>query len=316
MVADMTDDETLTIGELARRTGLPVKTIRFWSDEGLVPPVDRTPAGYRLYDRHAQVRLGLVRTLREFDLDLPTIRGVLERQLSLPEVADAHASALGLRIRALQLHRSVLRTVAGRGTATTEEIALMHKLAQLSAAERRRLVEDFIDDTFSGLDLGPDFLPMMRNAMPDLPEEPTQQQVDAWVELAELVQDTDFRASLRRAAVEQARAVAEVGQPSPEDATAMTDLLREKVQQATENGIEPNSERARPIVDELAAAYARHTGNTDGPEFRSWLVALFESSHDPRYERYWQLLAVINGQSVPEGVTSSAQWLMTALRSR
>ena len=312
----MTDDEALTIGELARRTGLPVKTIRFWSDEGLVPPVDRTPAGYRRYDRHAQLRLGLVRTLRELDLDLPAIRRVLDREVTLPEVADAHASALAVRIRALQLHRSVLQAVADRGTATSEEIRTMHKLAQLSDAERRRLVEDFIDDTFSDLDLGPDFLPMMRSAMPDLPQEPTQQQLDAWIELAELVQDSDFRASLRRAAVEQARAVAEVGQPSPEDATAMTDLLRERVGQATEAGISPESERARPIVDELAAAYARHTGKTDGPEFRSWLVGLFESAHDPRYERYWQLLAVINGQPVPEGVTASAQWLMTALQSR
>ncbi|MBO0774332.1 MAG: MerR family DNA-binding transcriptional regulator, partial [Actinobacteria bacterium] len=43
----MAGDTLLTIGELARLTGLPVKTIRFWSDEGLVPPADRTPAGYR-----------------------------------------------------------------------------------------------------------------------------------------------------------------------------------------------------------------------------------------------------------------------------
>jgi DNA-binding transcriptional MerR regulator len=52
------------IGELSRLTGLPVRTIRFWSDEGLVPPEGRTPAGYRLYGPDALVRLGLVRTLR------------------------------------------------------------------------------------------------------------------------------------------------------------------------------------------------------------------------------------------------------------
>ncbi|GAB3806944.1 hypothetical protein GCM10027605_36060 [Micromonospora zhanjiangensis] len=36
-LSDMTDDgsgELLTIGELARRTGLPVRTIRYWSDLG------------------------------------------------------------------------------------------------------------------------------------------------------------------------------------------------------------------------------------------------------------------------------------------
>ena len=42
------DDDTLrTIGELAELTGLPVKTIRFWSDTGVVPPTARTPAGCR-----------------------------------------------------------------------------------------------------------------------------------------------------------------------------------------------------------------------------------------------------------------------------
>ena len=39
----------LTIGQLARRTGLSVKTIRWYSDQGLVPPAGRTAAGYRLF---------------------------------------------------------------------------------------------------------------------------------------------------------------------------------------------------------------------------------------------------------------------------
>lgn len=39
------DDETLyTIGALADRTGLTVKTIRFYSDQGIVPPTTHTPA--------------------------------------------------------------------------------------------------------------------------------------------------------------------------------------------------------------------------------------------------------------------------------
>ncbi|MGH3094628.1 MAG: MerR family transcriptional regulator, partial [Streptosporangiales bacterium] len=90
------DDGTalLSIGELARRTGLTVKTIRFWSDEGLVPPADRTPAGYRLYGPDALARLALVRTLRELGVDLATVQRVLAREVSVTEVAEAHADAL------------------------------------------------------------------------------------------------------------------------------------------------------------------------------------------------------------------------------
>jgi hypothetical protein len=40
--------------------------------------------------------------------------------------------------------------------------------------------------------------------MPELSDDPTPEQVDAWVELAELVQDPDFKASVRRAAEHQA----------------------------------------------------------------------------------------------------------------
>lgn len=307
-------DDLIPIGELARRTGLSVTTIRFWSDEGLVPPADRTPAGYRLYNAESQVRLGLVRTLRELGIDLPTIRGVLEREVAISDVAAAHAEALGVRIRALRLHQAVLRAVADHESAAPEEIALMNRLAQLSRTERHDLIHEFIDETFADLDLGPDFLPMMRAAMPELPDEPSKEQVQAWVELAELVQDQDFRAAVRRAAAAQARAVQEVGQPELQDHEALVVLLRDKVSAATGAGIAPESSQARPVVDELAAAYARHTGQEDSPAFRTWLLELLDSSHDRRYERYWQLLAIINGWPVTENVTPAAEWFTEALR--
>lgn len=311
----MPRDTLLKIGELARLTGLPVKTIRFWSDEGLVPPDGRTPAGYRLYGQQALVRLGLVRTLRELGVDHATIRRVLRRELTIADVAAAHAAWLDVRIRALRLHRAVLQTAAGRGSVTPEEIALLHRLARLSADERRRLVHEFIDDTFTGLDLGLDFLSMMRGAMPDLPEEPAQEQVEAWVELAELIRDPDFRASIGRAAVDQAHAIAEVGQPSPEANEALVTLLRERVGAAADAGIGPGSAEARPVVDEVAAAWAQHVGRPDGPEFRSWLLDRLEASTDRRYERYWQLVAVINGWPPAPRIMPAAEWLRMALRA-
>lgn len=150
----MDGDTLYSIGELARRTGLTVKTIRFYSDRGLVAPTDRSPAGYRLYGIDAAVRLELVRTLRELGLDLSTIRKVVDRELSLPEVAAAHAEALAVQIRVLRLRRAVLTTVAERGS-TPEETELMHRLARLSQDERQRLTDDFLDAVFGGLDAAP-----------------------------------------------------------------------------------------------------------------------------------------------------------------
>jgi MerR family regulatory protein len=54
----------LSIGEVARLTGLPVKTIRYYSDIGLVAASSRTDAGYRRYDEAGLARLELIRALR------------------------------------------------------------------------------------------------------------------------------------------------------------------------------------------------------------------------------------------------------------
>src|SRR5580700_7219097 len=74
-----TDAELFTIGQLAARTGLTSRTIRFWSDAGLVPPSGRSGSGYRLYDADAVARLDLVRTLRELGLGLDVVQAVLSR---------------------------------------------------------------------------------------------------------------------------------------------------------------------------------------------------------------------------------------------
>jgi DNA-binding transcriptional MerR regulator len=149
------DDGTLySIGELARRTGLTVKTIRFSSDRGIVAPAGRTPAGYRRYGPGAVARLTLVRTLRELGLGLDVIRKVVERELTLGDVAEQHAVALDVRITTLRLQRAVL-AAAARRRPTREELERMHQLAQLSQAERRRLIDGFLDAVFEGLDGGP-----------------------------------------------------------------------------------------------------------------------------------------------------------------
>src|SRR4029450_13280536 len=163
----MDGDTRYSIGDLARRTGLSVRTIRFYSDTGVLPPADRSPAGYRRYGLGALARLDLIRTLRELDVDLATIRRVLDREVSIAEVAAVHAEALDVQIRTLRLGRAVLRAVA-KQRSSPEEMRLMHKLAKLSDAERRRIIHQFIDDAFGDLDANPDFVAMMRSAMPDL----------------------------------------------------------------------------------------------------------------------------------------------------
>jgi DNA-binding transcriptional MerR regulator len=57
---------------------VPAKTIRFWEDQRLLPPPDRTPAGYRDYGPAILERLAFIRQAQASGLTLTAIRQVLE----------------------------------------------------------------------------------------------------------------------------------------------------------------------------------------------------------------------------------------------
>ncbi|UZJ32699.1 MerR family transcriptional regulator [Streptomyces endophytica] len=321
-------DGLYSIGELARRTGLTVKTIRFYSDRGIVAPTDRSPAGYRRYDATAVARLELVRTLRDLGLDLATVRKVVEREASLPEVAAAHADALAVQIRVLRLRHAVLTAVAERGC-TPEETDSLHKLSQLTEEERRGLIEDFLHALFGdtgaapplrGPDVDPacpEFTAIVRSMTPELPDDPDAEQVRAWVELAELTLDRDFRAAVRRMVEEYAaeQPGAAVG-PRPDLAAT----VRAHVGPALAAGIDPAGPPADPTVAALTAHYATVLGRLDTPQgtldVQRQLLRRLESMNDPRRDHYFPLLAAINGWPAPEALAPVLDWSVRALRVR
>lgn len=75
--AGRVDAPALRIGQVAEATGLPVKTVRFYSDQGLICTVARTAGGYRLFDPAVVGELGLIRALRAMDVPVPEIRRIL-----------------------------------------------------------------------------------------------------------------------------------------------------------------------------------------------------------------------------------------------
>lgn len=211
----------LSIGDLAGRTGLGVKTIRHWSDLGLVPPGGRNPAGHRRWDDSAVARLELVRTLRDLGLDLATVRRVVDRELALSEVAAAHAAAVATQIRVLRLRQAVLGLVARRGSGP-EETGLLHRLAGLSRTGREALIAEFAAAVFGGLD-DPVFTGIARSLTPDLPDDASAAQIEAWVELAEMARDPQFRAVMRRMAEDLAAARIPGSVPRREETAAIED---------------------------------------------------------------------------------------------
>jgi DNA-binding transcriptional MerR regulator len=291
------DGPLLTIGELAKRAGVTVRTIRFWSDTGLVPPAARTDTDRRLYDGAGVARLELVMTLRELGLSLASVRRVLDGQDTAAEVAAVHLEALDAQIRTLRLRRAVLAAVVKRA-ADGREMSMINKLARLSATERRQIIDDFTAEVFEGLDPSPARSPRWA-AAPELPDDPSADQVEAWIELAELVADRSFRAQMRR--------VTDIGVQIQADRWLL-DLgqAQEAAEAARQRGVPPGSAEAARIAAQILAGTPASTRQAE-------LLAELELANDPRAERYWQLTTIISGKGPFPTPLPALRWLALAL---
>jgi MerR family transcriptional regulator, copper efflux regulator len=102
------------IGEVSIRSGLPVKTIRYYTDIGLLnPQVKRSPSGYRLYESDVLNRLTFIRRTQALGLSLSEIRDILEihDQGKLPcgqvkQYLESKLAEIEAQIRQLSLLRS------------------------------------------------------------------------------------------------------------------------------------------------------------------------------------------------------------------
>jgi DNA-binding transcriptional MerR regulator len=295
----------VTIGELSSRTGLSVRTLRFYADAGVLPATARSEAGYRLFAPDAVPRARLVRALRELGVGLDDVKRVLRAEASLADVAAAHARALDAQIRVLRLQRAVLAAVAN--STDPQELERMTDLTTLTAEERRRIVEDYLDAVFGE---HPNAVAdKMRMGAPELPDDPTPDQVAAWVELAQLLRDPDFVASSRRMA-ERARSEGsdQLGQ------VELAKAVGEHAGAAVRSGLDPASPEALAVVERLEAVVPGERQD------RAAVAEHIEAFTDRRVARYWTLVGIVNGwpQSnapAPDAVVDAWEWYAQALRA-
>ena len=103
------------VGELARQTGLTVRTLHHYDEIGLLSPSQRTGSGHRLYGDEDLSRLLQILSLRQLGFSLEEIGDCLTHpDFSLERTLELHISRLGSRIEAEQRLRSRLEAVATR----------------------------------------------------------------------------------------------------------------------------------------------------------------------------------------------------------
>jgi len=83
------------VGQLAKRTGISVRTLHHYDQIGLLTPSHRTESGHRLYDRDDVVRLQQIVMLRQLGFALEEIGATLRRaDTSLPSLIEMHLARL------------------------------------------------------------------------------------------------------------------------------------------------------------------------------------------------------------------------------
>jgi DNA-binding transcriptional MerR regulator len=71
-------DLAFSIGELARRTGCNIQTIRYYEQIGLLMAPPRTDGGQRRYGGAAAQRLGFIRHARDLGFDIAAVRALID----------------------------------------------------------------------------------------------------------------------------------------------------------------------------------------------------------------------------------------------
>lgn len=102
----MAVETVLRIGAVARGSGLSVKTIRFYCDEGLIHPTGRSPGGYRLFDNDVFGELTLIRTLKAMEIPLQDVREILASRRS--GVCTCSALQTTLRTKAGEIEQKIV----------------------------------------------------------------------------------------------------------------------------------------------------------------------------------------------------------------
>lgn len=307
----MSSDSLWSIGELAERAGVTVKTVRFYSDRGLLPEAARSAGGHRRYGPEALDRLRLIRSLRALDLPVPDVGRILGQDDGLDDalenVVAGRLRELGTQMAALRWREAALQLI--RDCPPGERAERLRLVGAVSAPPstdaparfwKRWLPARFPPRLLSSF---------LEQAVPQPPDDPTPEQVLAFARLHALVSgpcqsDAPCQPAAHRTGEGWRPAVLYEGLTEAY-ALAAPELRA---------GRPPSGGEA---LDCFVTAYARSLGVRDTPAFRRRLSRQLAS--DPRIDRYWDLTAVLLGSPSgrPEPTPGTAHdWLLTALDAR
>ncbi|MFB7512197.1 MerR family transcriptional regulator [Streptomyces sp. NPDC056144] len=279
----MGSEDLLSIGELAARAGVTVKTVRYYSDRGLLPEAGRSGGGHRRYGPEALDRLRLIRSLRGLELPVPEVEKVIERDDVLEEVLAGQLRELGSQLTALRWREASLRLV--KECEAGERAERLRLIGTITLPPDTGALARFWRCSLPARLPAPLTRTVLDAVVPRPPEDPTPGQVLAFALLHGLVTDPRLADETFRPAP-----------PLPAGAYRAAVLYEGLAEAYALAERAPKAEDGSPgeggeALDCFVAAYAGALGTRDTPAFRRRLLGLLGLSDGPVIRRYWKLAA-------------------------
>jgi MerR family transcriptional regulator, copper efflux regulator len=125
----------MRIGQLAKRAGVTVQTIRFYEREGLLAPPSRTASGYRAYTINDLERVRVIRVCQKVGFTLKDVKVVLEPHAVLASGRGASDARSAAREKMLTFARHRLAEIEEKLATLTQMRTDMAALVATLAAE-------------------------------------------------------------------------------------------------------------------------------------------------------------------------------------
>ncbi len=137
----------LTIGQVAKRSGIGLETVRFYERKGLVEEPPRTDSGYRQYPEEVVARIRFIRRAKELGFKLSEISELLSLRVDpdstcsdVRQQAESKIADVEEKIRVLQGIKTALKKLAAScvGTGPTSECPILEALDSQDEGSVRR----------------------------------------------------------------------------------------------------------------------------------------------------------------------------------
>ncbi|HLI51964.1 MAG TPA: MerR family transcriptional regulator [Thermomicrobiaceae bacterium] len=314
MIEQLGQRRFYSIGQVARLTGLPVKTIRYYAEIDLLPPARLTESGYRQYTAREIWQLELIRTLRFAGFSLEEIGRILGGDLPVAEAIELQLEALDNQIQHLSRVRSIL-IEAQRSGGDSDLASYLHDLGEamrVSLDERRHFLESWADRAIGGPDVPADWRSnVLKQFGRDLPEKLTAEQSAAWRELQELMSDREAAESLRQEVEPFWESVRQSRLPANDWNQGM-EAIQQRAIAALRAGAGPESDIVQAIVRDWAALFAAIRGREADDVFLASFAKLAPRFVDERSAHITDLIEILRGNP-PGEATASHRLLLDGL---